>query len=118
MKCPKRAERQNVVNIAIKMKTKFQIPLMIKIKDFKRIVRFFPVFLKYTSHSPEKAKSWFKYYCKYYVKPGFEPRSSHTKDTKMLPDTSLLNTQHYKVLIKGKVKQFRERSSTHSYTSV
>ena len=45
-------------------------------------------------------------------------RSSHTKDTKMVLDASLLNTQHYKVWIKGKVEQSRERSSALRYTSV
>ena len=49
----------------------------------------------------------------------FNPRSSHTKDfKKMVLDTSLLNTQHFKVLIKGKVEQSRERSSTLPYTLV
>ena len=33
------------------------------------------------------------------------------KTQKMVCDTSLLNTQHYKVYIKGKVEQSRERSS-------
>ena len=33
------------------------------------------------------------------------------KTLKMVLDTSLLNTQQYKVCIKGKVEQFRERSS-------
>ena len=33
------------------------------------------------------------------------------KTQKMVLDTSLLNTQHYKVCIKGKVEQFKERSS-------
>ena len=33
------------------------------------------------------------------------------KTLKMVLDTSLLNTQHYKVRIKGKVEQSRERSS-------
>ena len=33
---------------------------------------------------------------------GFHPRLSHTKDSKMVLDTSLLNTQHYKVRIKSK----------------
>ena len=33
------------------------------------------------------------------------------KTLKMVLDTSLLNTQHYKVGIKGKVEQSRERSS-------
>ena len=32
----------------------------------------------------------------------FNPRSSHTKDSKMVLDDSLLNTQHYTVLIKSK----------------
>ena len=34
------------------------------------------------------------------------------KTQKMVLDASLLNTQHYKVLIKGKVEQSRERNST------
>ena len=34
----------------------------------------------------------------------------------MVLDTSLLNTQQYKVRIKGKVEQFRERSSALPYT--
>ena len=37
---------------------------------------------------------------------------------KMVLDTSLLNTQQYKVHIEGKVEQSRERSSTLPYTSV
>ena len=36
----------------------------------------------------------------------------------MVLDTSLLNAQQYKVRIKGKVEQSRERSSALSYTSV
>ena len=36
----------------------------------------------------------------------------------MILDTSLLNTQDYKVLIKGKVEQSRERSSALPYTSL
>ena len=40
------------------------------------------------------------------------------KTLKMVLDTSLLNTQHYKVFIKGKVEQSRERSSALSYTLV
>ena len=35
------------------------------------------------------------------------------KTLKMVHDTSLLNTQKYKVRIKGKVKQSRKRSSAH-----
>ena len=40
------------------------------------------------------------------------------KTKKMVLDASLLNTQHYKVWTKGKVKQSRERSSTLPYTLV
>ena len=40
------------------------------------------------------------------------------KTLKMVLDTSLLNTQQYKVRIKGKVEQSRERSSALSYSSV
>ena len=40
------------------------------------------------------------------------------KTQKMVLDTSLLNTQHYKVRIKGKVEQPRERSSALHYTLV
>ena len=40
------------------------------------------------------------------------------KTLKIVLDTSLLNTQQYKVLIKGKVEQSRERRRTLSYTLV
>ena len=40
------------------------------------------------------------------------------KTQKMVLDASLLNTQHYKVRIKGKVEQYRERSSSLPYTLV
>ena len=40
------------------------------------------------------------------------------KTLKIVLDTSLLNTQQYKVRIKGEVEQSRERSSTLPYTSV
>ena len=39
------------------------------------------------------------------------------KTFKMVLDTSLLNTQQYKVRIEGKVEQSRERSSALPYTS-
>ena len=39
------------------------------------------------------------------------------KTLKMVLDTSLFNTQQYKVRIKGKVEQSRERSSALPYTS-
>ena len=51
-------------------------------------------------------------------RPGFNPRLSHTKDSKMLLNGALLCTQHYKVRIKSKMKQSRERSSTLPYTLV
>ena len=40
------------------------------------------------------------------------------KTLKMVLDISLLNTQQYKVRIKGKVEQSRERSGAFPYTSV
>ena len=40
------------------------------------------------------------------------------KTQKMVLNTSLLNTQHYKVRIKGKVEQSREWSSAFPDTSV
>ena len=40
------------------------------------------------------------------------------KTLKMVLDTSLLKTQQFKVRIKGKVEQVKERSSAHSYSSV
>ena len=40
------------------------------------------------------------------------------KTQEMVFDAILINTQHYKVRIKGKVEQSRERSSDLPYTSV
>ena len=40
------------------------------------------------------------------------------KTIKMVLDTSLLNTQYYKVRIKGKVEQSKGRSSSLPYNSV
>ena len=40
------------------------------------------------------------------------------KTLKMVHDTALLNTQQYKVRIKGKVEQSWERSNAPPYTSV
>ena len=51
-------------------------------------------------------------------RPGFNPSSRHTKDFKMVLDTSLLNPQQYKVPIKGKVEQSTEMSSALPYTLV
>ena len=58
------------------------------------------------------------------TRPGIEPRSpgplasTLLTSLKMVFDTSLLNTQQYKVHIKGKVEQSRKRSSALSYISV
>ena len=41
-----------------------------------------------------------------------------TKKKKMVLDASLLNTQDYKVRIKGKAVQYRERNSSLPYTFV
>ena len=49
---------------------------------------------------------------------GSIPRRVIPKTLKIVLDTSLLNTQQYKVHIKGKVEQSRERSSALPYTSV
>ena len=40
------------------------------------------------------------------------------KTQKMVPNSSLLNTQHYKVRIKGKEEQSEESSSVLPYTLV
>ena len=40
------------------------------------------------------------------------------KTQKMVLDANLLNTQHYKVGLKGKVEQAKERSNALSNTSV
>ena len=50
--------------------------------------------------------------------PGSIPGRVIPKTFKMVLDTSLLNTQQYKVRIKGKVEQSRERSSALTNTSV
>ena len=49
----------------------------------------------------------------------FNPRSSHTKDFKKMGfDTSMLNIQHYKVRIKVKVVQSRDKSGALPYPTV
>ena len=47
---------------------------------------------------------------------GLIPGQVIPKTQKMVLDATLLNTQHYKVRIKGKVEQSRELSSALSYT--
>ena len=49
---------------------------------------------------------------------GLIPGHVIPKTLKMVLDTSLLNAQQYKVRIKDKVEQFRERSSALPYMSV
>ena len=49
---------------------------------------------------------------------GSIPSEVIPKTQKMVLDATLLNIQHYKVRIKDKVEQSRERSSTLTYTSV
>ena len=49
---------------------------------------------------------------------GSIPGQVMPKTQKMVLDATLLNTQHYKVRIKGKVDQSRERSSALPYTLV
>ena len=41
--------------------------------------------------------------------PGFNLMLIHTKDLKMVLDAALLNTKHYKVRIKGKMEQSKEK---------
>ena len=40
------------------------------------------------------------------------------KTQKMVPDAALLDTQYYKIRIKSKVKQSKERSSALTHTTV
>ena len=49
---------------------------------------------------------------------GLIPGRVITKTQKIVLDSACLNTQHYKVTIKGKVDQSKEWSSILSYTSV
>ena len=49
---------------------------------------------------------------------GSIPGRGIPRTQKMLLDATLLNTQEYKLCIKGKVEQPRERSSALSYTLV
>ena len=52
------------------------------------------------------------------VIPKTKKKKKKKKKKKMVLDATLLNTQHYKVRIKGKVEQSRERSSVLFYTLV
>ena len=46
------------------------------------------------------------------------PGSNHSKDSKLVLDAALLNTQYYKVRIKDKVEKSKEWSCALPYTSV
>ena len=52
------------------------------------------------------------------IGPEHQAEGKERMAIKMVLDASLLNTQRYKVRIKGKVEQSRERSSALPYTSV
>ena len=62
------------------------------------------------------AKRWLLKELAQWVDLGSIPGCVVPKTLKMVLDTSLLNTQRYKVCIKGKVEQSRERNSAHPYT--
>ena len=65
------------------------------------------------------AKKWVNFGSKYLVPQwSGKPGRVIPKTLKMVLDTSLLNTQHYKVRIKGKLEHSRKRSSALPYTSV
>ena len=49
---------------------------------------------------------------------GLFPGQVIPKTQKFVLDTSLLNTQHYEIQIKGKVDQSKQRSNALPYTSV
>ena len=49
---------------------------------------------------------------------GHSQVESYQRLKNMVLDTSLINTQHYKVGIRGRVEQSKDRSNTLSYTSV
>ena len=62
--------------------------------------------------------AWFRVFTNGLGDLGSIPGRVIPKTLKMVLDTSLLNTQQYKVRIKGKVDQSRERSSALLYTLV
>ena len=62
-------------------------------------------------------KNYFIIHILFFLSPahwptGFSPRLSHTKDSKMVFIATLLNILHFKVQIKGKVEQTKEKSRT------
>ena len=72
--------------------------MFLKIKDTKILsflVEHYPIKMDTNQYSVHQW-SW---------RLGFNPRSSYTKDSKIVLDAALLNTQHYKVRIKVKVRE-------------
>ena len=67
-------------------------------------------------------KKWFSIFTAFFVHSpmiqGSIPGRDIPKTQKMVLDAALLNTQHYKVRIKGKVEHSSEWSSALPYTSV
>ena len=75
------------------------------------------IFRKSTNYSTLRKFSVLNKYCRSRVfSSGLGDQGSKTQ--KMVLGAALLNTQHYKVQIKGKVEQSREWSSAIPYTSV
>ena len=66
----------------------------------------------------KKAYEWVECFANGLGDQGSIPGRVIPKTQKIILDASLLNTQHYKVRIKGKVEQFRERSSAFPYISL
>ena len=72
---------------------------------------------------PLKLVSWLinctNWYDGYSVRQWPGRRGSNPRSTqKMVLDASFFNTQHYKVRIKGKMEQYRERGSALAYIFV
>ena len=78
--------------------------IMLDTNDFPIVIQFFGLVGRAFTNGPGNL--------------GSIPGSVIRKTLKMVLDISLLNTQQYKVCIKGKVEQSKERSSTLPYTAV
>ena len=86
-----------MVSILTAVKIKFSIP------DFKSLLRF-GIMVRVFANGPGDLGS---------ISGRIIPKTQ-----KMVCDATLLNTQHYKLRIKGKEEQSRERSSILRYTLV
>ena len=69
-------------------------------------IKYHFLFLWYdsTCHNDNNVRLWT-------WRPGFNPKSGHTKDSKMVLDASFHSTQHYKVLIKDKLSNPGKRQA-------